>query len=254
MFPWSHVCKNNNWPGLWMAESTIRLVLNKAWLEWPLGPFSDLSQLPEFIHSLNRYFWGPTTNLAIHNINVPNRWQTRATQFWQNSPTPSRPLCVQNLICQNTQLWLFVFSCSVVQSFLTLWPHGLQHTRPPCPSPSPGACSNSCPLSWWCHPTISSSVVPFSSCLQYFPASGFHTEPHEQYEKHSVVWYKSAERNWTVWKYYTVKYAHGVIALKNLKSNDALCIDSEAFMLTRNIEREKKKKEKKKEKKREKET
>ena len=52
------------------------------------------------------------------------------------------------------------------------WPHGLQHTRLPCSSPSPGACSNSCPLSQWRHPTISSSVVPFSSCLQSFPASG----------------------------------------------------------------------------------
>ena len=50
--------------------------------------------------------------------------------------------------------------------------HGLQHTRLPCPSPSPRACPNSCPLSRWCHPTISSSVIPFSSCLQYFPASG----------------------------------------------------------------------------------
>ena len=53
-----------------------------------------------------------------------------------------------------------------------LWPHGLQHARPPCPSPTPGVYSNSCPLSWWCHPTISSSVIPFSSCLQSFPASG----------------------------------------------------------------------------------
>ena len=61
------------------------------------------------------------------------------------------------------------FSLSVVSD--SLQPHGLQHTRPPCPSPSPGACSNSCPLSWWCHPTISSSVIPFS-CLQSFPASG----------------------------------------------------------------------------------
>ena len=52
----------------------------------------------------------------------------------------------------------------------SLRPHGLQHTRLPCPSPSPGACSNSCPLSQWCHPTILSSVVPFS-CLQSFPAS-----------------------------------------------------------------------------------
>ena len=54
----------------------------------------------------------------------------------------------------------------------SLHTHGLQHARPPCPSPTPGVYSNSCPLSPWCHPTISSSVVPFSSCLQSFPASG----------------------------------------------------------------------------------
>ena len=51
-------------------------------------------------------------------------------------------------------------------------PHGLQHTRPPCPSPTPRVHPNPCPLSQWCHPTISSSVIPFSSCLQSFPASG----------------------------------------------------------------------------------
>ena len=51
-------------------------------------------------------------------------------------------------------------------------PHGLQHARPPCPSPAPGVYSNSYPWSQWCHPTISSSVIPFSSCLQSFPASG----------------------------------------------------------------------------------
>ena len=53
-----------------------------------------------------------------------------------------------------------------------LWPHGLQHARPPCPSPTPRVHPNPCPLSGWCHPTISSSVVPFSSCPQSFPASG----------------------------------------------------------------------------------
>ena len=63
------------------------------------------------------------------------------------------------------------FSCSVLSD--SLWPHGLQHTRPPCPSPTPGAYSNSCPLSQWCHPTISPSVIPFSSCLQSFPAPGY---------------------------------------------------------------------------------
>ena len=63
----------------------------------------------------------------------------------------------------------------VVQSLSHVWllrPHGLQHARLPCPSPTPGVYSNSCPLSRWCHLTISSSVVPFSSCLQSFPASG----------------------------------------------------------------------------------
>ena len=63
------------------------------------------------------------------------------------------------------------FSCSVVSD--SWWPHEPQHARPPCPSPTPGACSNSYPLSRWCHPTISSSVVSFSSHLQSFPASGF---------------------------------------------------------------------------------
>ena len=62
------------------------------------------------------------------------------------------------------------FSHSVMSD--SLWPHRLQHARLPCPKTSPRACSNSCPLSWWCHPTISSSVTLFSSCLQSFPASG----------------------------------------------------------------------------------
>ena len=64
----------------------------------------------------------------------------------------------------------FQFSHSVVSD--SLQPHELQHTRPPCPSPTPGACSNSCPVSRWCHPNISSSVIPFSSHLQSVPASG----------------------------------------------------------------------------------
>ena len=61
------------------------------------------------------------------------------------------------------------FSHSVVSD--SLWPHGLQHARFPCPSPTSGAYSNSCPLTQWCHPTISFSVIPFSSCLWSFPAS-----------------------------------------------------------------------------------
>ena len=67
-------------------------------------------------------------------------------------------------------LHLLLFSHSAVSN--SLWPHGLQYAKLPCPSPSPGVCSNSsCPLSWWCHPTISSSVILFSSCPQSFPSS-----------------------------------------------------------------------------------
>ena len=62
------------------------------------------------------------------------------------------------------------FSLSVVTN--SLWPHEWQHTRPPCPSPTPRVHPNSCPSSLWCHPAISSSVIPFSSCPQSLPASG----------------------------------------------------------------------------------
>ena len=66
---------------------------------------------------------------------------------------------------------LVQFSCSVMSD--SLWLHGPQHARPPCPSPTPRVHSNSCPLSWWCHLAISSSVVPFSSCPQSLPASEY---------------------------------------------------------------------------------
>ena len=95
--------------------------------------------------------------------------------FSQNTfPKPSPIAMVPGILyfsyC-NYYYLLLLFSCSIVPS--SLRPHGLQHTRPPCPSPFPRACSNSCPLSWWCHTTISSSVVPFSSCLQSCPASEY---------------------------------------------------------------------------------
>ena len=79
------------------------------------------------------------------------------------------------LSCTAASHYLFYTSarlCSVAQLCPTLRPHGLWHARPPCPSPIPRAYSNSCPLSRWCHPTIPSSVIPFSSRLRSFPASG----------------------------------------------------------------------------------
>ena len=87
-------------------------------------------------------------------------WNQIAERVWREIPNYSRG-----------QFSSVQFNCSVMCN--SLRSHGLQHTRPTCPSPTPGACSNSCPLSWWCHLTISSSVVPFSSCLQSFPASGY---------------------------------------------------------------------------------
>ena len=68
------------------------------------------------------------------------------------------------------QFTSFHFSQSVLSN--SLWPHELQHARPPCATPTSRAYPNSCPLSWWCHPTISSSVIPFSSCPQSLSASG----------------------------------------------------------------------------------
>ena len=79
-----------------------------------------------------------------------------------------RQLCHILLLC-SFLLSSVQFSSSVMS--YSLQSHGLQHTRPHCPSPTPRACSNPCPLSQWCHPTISSSIMPFSSCLQSFPAS-----------------------------------------------------------------------------------
>ena len=85
----------------------------------------------------------------------------------------------KNIYLAVTGLSFSVFACWVAsvqfshpEMSHSLWPHELQHARPPCPSSTPRVYSNSCPLSQWCHPTISSSVVPFSSSFQSFPASG----------------------------------------------------------------------------------
>ena len=101
-----------------------------------------------------------------------SRSQGFSSQGWSEA---SRLGLLKNIISitktVSVQFISVQFSCSVMSD--SLWPRGLQHARPPCPSPTPRACSNSCPSSQWCHPAISSSVVPFSSCLQSFPASQF---------------------------------------------------------------------------------
>ena len=94
--------------------------------------------------------------------------------MWHVLKTPTMLVSHPSFCYHHWKQWLgkhsVEFSCSVLSD--SLQPHGQQHSRLPCPSPTRGAYSNSCPSRWWCRPTISSSVVPFSSCLQSFPASG----------------------------------------------------------------------------------
>ena len=96
-------------------------------------------------------------------------WQLGSLQVAPPSPQDVSKRYSFTNFCSNS-CGSVQFSCAIVSN--SLQPRGLQHTRLPCPSPTPGACSNSCPSSQWCHSTISSFVIPFSSCLQSFPASG----------------------------------------------------------------------------------
>jgi len=80
--------------------------------------------------------------------------------------------CWVTFLGKGLGICIYTYCCAIAKSCMTLRPHGLQHAKIPCSSLSPGVCSNSHPLSQWCHPTISSSVAPYSSCPQSFPASG----------------------------------------------------------------------------------
>ena len=91
------------------------------------------------------------------------------TSFYLRNPKQFKVTWINNGI-KAEGLSVYILFSSVVSD--SLWPYGLQHARPLCTSPTPEVCSNSCPLSWWCHLTSSSSVIPFSSCLQSFSASG----------------------------------------------------------------------------------
>ena len=102
---------------------------------------------------------------------VELRITTVYSSFWVAITESHRQGGLQATEIDFLQFWSLLFSHSVVSD--SLQPHGLQHTRLPCHSLSPRVYSNSCPLGQWCHPTMSSSVIPFSSCLQSFPASGF---------------------------------------------------------------------------------
>ena len=103
------------------------------------------------------------TSVFLHTLKI--YWKIPVNWIESRISLGHSPVLRFNDLCGSVQLSHSIMSDS-------LRPHGLQHARPPCPSPTPGVYSNPWPLSWWCHPTISSSVVPFSSCLPSFPASG----------------------------------------------------------------------------------
>ena len=130
---------------------------------------------------MNAYIFSSLTAIVIEVNTIKLLYVFSTLHLWLPLLSPSLTFSLSSKTGGSTQAPLVPitvqFSHSVVSD--SLWPHGLQFARLPCPSPAPGAYSNSCPLSWWCHPTISSSVVPFSLCLQSFPAS--RTFPRSQF-------------------------------------------------------------------------
>ena len=133
----------------------------------------SLQSIPTIFHSMD---WSPPGS-SVHGIVQARLLErvalpsSRGIFPIQGSNHVSYVSCVGRWVLYHSYhlgspfLWLFLFR----HTHVWLQSHGLQHARPPHPSPTPGVCPNSCPLSRWCHPTISSSVIPFSSCLQSFP-------------------------------------------------------------------------------------
>ena len=146
----------SSWPFIWWRRNIIFL---RTCL---VAPRRILVFMVEQVFLLMQEAW------LMYNVD------TQCTVYGERRPK-DRENFLLNFPCLAIKYKFYFTSVqfsSVTQLCLTLWPHGLQHTRPPCPSLTPGVHPNPCPLSRWCHPPISSSVVPFSSCPQSFPASG----------------------------------------------------------------------------------
>ena len=149
-------------------------------------------------------------NFLTHKTSLLEMWFCLRWTWYDCSNLMSRSHRVSWLPFQMLKICHSVhFSCSIMSD--SLQPYGLQHARLPCPSPTPRACSNSCSSSRWCHPTISSSVVPFSSCLQSFPASGSLPMSHHLHQAAKVLEFQLQHQsfqwifrtdylyNWLVW-------------------------------------------------------
>ena len=155
--------------------SSAHGILQARILEWVAIPFSRGSPQPRdqaWVSCIaGRFFTIWATDVALLPTNGQKQQLWRPSSFCMPIEGSRAEL---ELIIQRSAVWVrtgsVLFSHSVVSN--SWCPHGLQQARLPCPSPTPGACSNSCPLSQWCRPTISTSVIPFSSCLQSLPVSG----------------------------------------------------------------------------------
>ena len=148
---------------------------------WKLVPWPGMEPRPPALGAQSLGHWA-TREVPLHCS--LDYWET-LFPLWPLICLPQLPgflpnpffiLFLEGLLFKNEWIYFFTAEYSVQFSRLvmsdSLRPHEPQHTRPPCPSPTPGVHPNPCPSSQWCHPTISSSVIPFSSCPQSFPASG----------------------------------------------------------------------------------
>ena len=121
-------------------------------------------------------FWQISGEFLVIKLKIPKWWHSETSALHNLSEIGLTSKANENK--NKNQEDSFISESRSVSSVTESWPQGLQHARTPCPSPTPGAYSNSCPLSRWCYPTISSFVFPFSSHLQSFPASGSFQRSH----------------------------------------------------------------------------
>ena len=151
--------------------SPVPGILQARTLEWAAISFSNAWKWKVKVRSLSPVWLLATPWTAAYQAPPPMGFSRQ--EFWSGVPSPS-PLrslnqtLITQACCVSIQFSSVQFSHSVVSD--SSRPRELQHARPPCPSPIPGVHPNPCPLSRWCHPTISSSVIPFSSCPRSFPA------------------------------------------------------------------------------------
>ena len=158
-----------------MSQPSTNQLLTQVTPTCPYSPSSWPSKISCQIHPSNILplviQLSMMTLFLLNPTNVPP-WASSLIMIW-SVLLSHFPLIL--ILQASISLSLSCTFLVAIQSPSHVWlfatPHGLQHARLPCPSLSPGACSNSCPLSWWCHPTISSSVVPFCSCHPSFPTS-----------------------------------------------------------------------------------